>query len=105
MQNHIHDRDDVCERLFFLALESALLKNSVLSCGALWVGLPQIIKRLAKKSRRADRTIVDALSDLGLHDLHNGADERTRGVIFTTIAPGISHIPDLRFIKMRKLVL
>ena len=105
VQDHVHDRDDVGEGLLFLAVEGALLKEAVLRGGALRIGLPQIIERLAEEARRADRAVVDALADLGLHDLHDGADERARGVILAAVAPGIAHVPDLGFVEVRELVL
>ncbi len=65
----------------------------------------QVIERLAQEARRAAGAVVDALADLGLHDLHHGADERARGVILAAVAPGVAHVPDLGFVEVRQLVL
>ena len=42
---------------------------------------------------------------LGLHHLHDGADERARGVILAAVAPGVAHVLDLGFVEVRQLVL
>jgi len=105
MQDHVHDRDDVREGLLLLAVESALLKDAVLRGSALGVGVLQVIERLAQEARRADRAIVDALSDSGFHDLDDGADQRTRSVILAAVAPGVAHIFDLGLVEVRELVL
>ena len=41
----------------------------------------------------------------GLHYLHDGANQRARGVILAAVAPGVAHVPDLGFVKMAQLVL
>ena len=45
------------------------------------------------------------LADLRLHHLHDGADERARGVILAAVAPGVAHVLDLGFVEVRELVL
>ena len=65
----------------------------------------QVIERLAQEARRADRAVVDALADLGLHHLDDGADERARRVILAAVAPGVAHVLDLGFVEVRQLVL
>jgi hypothetical protein len=45
----IHDRDHVCERLLFLAVERAVLKGAILRRGALRILPLEIVKRLAEK--------------------------------------------------------
>ncbi len=65
----------------------------------------QVVERFAQEARRADRAVVDALADLGLDHLHDGADERARGVILAAVAPGVAHVLDLGFVEVRELVL
>ena len=57
------------------------------------------------QARRAERAVIDALADLRVHDLNDGADERAGGVILAAIAPGVAHVLDLRFVEMAQLVL
>ena len=105
VQDHVHDRDDVGERLLLLAVEGARLERlEVLA----WSGLAcafMIIERLAQEARRADRAVVDALADLRLDHLDHGADERARRVVLAAVAPGVAHVPDLGFVEVRQLVL
>ncbi len=41
----------------------------------------------------------------GLDDLHDGANERARGVILAAVAPGVAHVPDLGFVEVGEFVL
>jgi hypothetical protein len=52
-----------------------------------------------------DLAVVDALADARLYHLNNRANERTRGVVFAAVTPGIAHVADLGFVEMRELVL
>ena len=65
----------------------------------------QVVERLAEEARRADGAVVDALADLRLHDLDDGADERARRVVLAAVAPGVAHVLDLGFVEVRQLVL
>ena len=65
----------------------------------------QINERFAQETRRAARAVVNFLADLWLDDLDDGADERARRVILAAVAPGVAHVLDLGFVKMRQLVL
>ena len=104
VQDHVHDGDDVGERLLFLADESRFLQRPHVSCLEVAI-LREVLKRLAQEAGRPDGAVVDALADLGLHDLHHRTDEWTRGVVLAAVPPGVAHVPDLGFIKMRQLVL
>ena len=105
MQDHVHDRDDVGEGLLFLAVEGASLEACVRS---LVVSLP-VAFRYSNASQRkpAEPTgaVVDAVADLRFHDLDDGSDERTRGVILAAVPPGVAHVLDLGFVEMGQLVL
>src|ERR1035441_3272971 len=48
MQNHVHDRDDIGERLLFLSVEGALLKYLCVFCCETRLCL-EILKRFAKE--------------------------------------------------------
>src|ERR1700730_16741510 len=74
MQDHVHDRDDIGERLLFLAVEGARLESAETLGGEAGLGLHEI-ERLAQEARRADGSIVNALADFGLLHLYHGADE------------------------------
>lgn len=49
--DQVHDRDDIGEGLFLLSVESAILQESVLRCGALGILLPQVVEGLAEEAR------------------------------------------------------
>jgi hypothetical protein len=105
VQDHVHDRDDVGERLLFLAVERALLQRR--SCAVVRLGPArlQVVVRLAQEAGGADGAVVDALADLRLHDLHDGANQRARRVVLAAVAPGVPHVLDLGFVQVRELVL
>ena len=65
----------------------------------------QVIERLAQKPRRSASPIINLLADLWFNHLHDGADERARGVILAAVAPGVAHVLDLGFIEVGELVL
>ena len=65
----------------------------------------QVVERLAQEARRTAGAVVDALADLGLHDLHHGANQRARRVILAAVAPGVAHVLDLGFVQVGQLVL
>ena len=69
------------------------------------IGVPEIFERLAQETGRATSPVVNALADLGLHDLDDGSNERARGVILAAVAPGVPHVLDLGFVEMRQLML
>ena len=122
VQDHVHDRDDVGEGLLLLAVEGARLEDiDILGSEVGCMGrmgrmrrilpilpihpIPQILKRLAQETRRAARAVVDAVANLRLDDLDDGADERARGVILAAVAPGVAHVFDLGLVEVGKLVL
>jgi hypothetical protein len=104
VQDHVHDRDNVSERLLFLAVERAVLERGEAFGGELALRL-EVLERLAQEARRTDRAVINALADLGLDRLDDGADERARGVILAAVPAGVAHIPDLGFVEMGHLVL
>ena len=103
VQDHVHDRDDVGERLLLLAVEGALLQR--FQVGRL-AGLgAQVVVGLAQKAGRAAGAVVDALADPRGQHLDHGADERARRVVLAAVAPGVAHVLDLGFVQVRQLVL
>ena len=104
MQDHVHDGDDIGEALFLLAVKSALLQPLQIADRKPFLGA-QIIEALAQEARRAAGAVVNLFADLRLDDLDHRANERARRVIFPAVAPGIAHVFELGFIKLRKLVL
>ena len=65
----------------------------------------QVVVRLAQEAGRAAGAVVDALADPGLHHLDHRADQRPRRVVLAAVAAGVAHVPDLRFVQVRQLVL
>src|ERR1019366_1043596 len=104
MQDHVHDGDDVGQRLLLLAVKSAGLERAEFPGSERGLGLHEI-ERLAQEARRTHGAIVDAFADLGPHHAHHGADERARSVILAAVAAGVAHVADLGLVEMRQLVL
>ncbi len=104
MQDHVHDRDYISQRLLFLAVEGAGLQDVVVAGGEVALSR-QVVECLAQEARRTDRAVINAFADFGLHHLHDSANQRARRVILAAVAPGVAHVLDLGFVKVRKLVL
>src|SRR5437879_9367882 len=92
------------EGLLFLPVKGACLERLEVFGGELAFGF-QVIERLTEEARRAARAVVDAVANLRLHDLDDGADERARGVILAAVAPGIAHALDFLLVELGQLVL
>lgn len=60
--------------------------------------------RLLGCPARADRTVVNLVANLGIHHLHNGANQGTWRIILAPVATSVAHVFDFRFVKMRQLV-
>jgi len=103
VQDHVHDRDDVGERLLLLPVEGALLER-LHFLGRQTLLRTQVVKGLAKEAGRADDAITDALPDMRLDHFDNGTYERAWRVILTAVAPGVAHVPDFGFVEVRQLV-
>lgn len=103
VQDHVHDRDDIGERLLFLAVKGAGLQRRQV-CGGQGAPCSQVVERLAQKARRAAGAVIDALADMGPGDRDDGADQWARGVVFAAVAPGVAHTLDLLFVERRQLV-
>ena len=103
VQDHVHDRDDVGERLLLLPVEGALLER-LHFLGRQTLLRTQVVKGLAKEAGRADGAITDALPDMRLDHFDNGTYERAWRVILTAVAPGVAHVPDFGFVEVRQLV-
>ena len=104
VQDHVHDGDDVGQRLLFLAVEGALLQGLDIRGGEARPGL-EIVEGLAQETCRTDGAVIDALTDLRLDHLDDGADQRTGGVILAAVAPGVAHVPDFGLVEVGQLVL
>ena len=105
VQDHVHDRDDISQRLLFLAVEGAFLQVAVLGGGSIGVLGAEVIERFAEEAGRADGGVADGLAKPGRGHGDNGTNERTRRVILAAIAPGVAHVFDLGFVEVRKFVL
>ena len=79
VEDHVHDADDIGERLFFLAVEGFCLERGEGLGGQFSAGF-DVLKRLAQEACRTDGPVVDGFADFGLDDLDNGPDEGARGV-------------------------
>jgi hypothetical protein len=104
VQDHVHDRDHVGERLLLFPIESLFLQRLEILCREVALG-GQIVERFAEEARRSAGAVIDALADLRFHHLDHRADQRARGVVFAAVAPGVAHVLDLGFIEVRELVL
>ena len=58
VQDQVHDRDDIGQRLLLLAVQGLFLKRLDVAGGELAAGL-QEVERLAEKARRATSAVVD----------------------------------------------
>lgn len=105
MQNHIHDRDDVGERLFLFAVERPFLQFAILSSRSLWMRRFEVVVSLAQESGRTTRAVVNGLAKLWLHHLHHRPNKRSGRVILASIPSRVAHVLDLRFVQVRKLML
>lgn len=104
VEDHVHGPDDVRERLFLLAVEGFFLEDvDVLRRELLRV--LEIVEGLAEEARGADRSVVDAVPDLGVDDLDDRADERARGVVLAAVPARVAHVLDLRLVEVAHLVL
>lgn len=104
VEDHVHDADDVGQRFLLLAVKCSLLKYLRLLAGK---GLAafQISEGLTKEARRAAGAVIDLVADPGGHHLDDGGDQRTGGVVFAAISPGVAHILDLVLVQVAHLVL
>lgn len=108
VEDHVHDRDHIGETLFLLAGEGAVLEG-VEVCGAEFAvggaAFAHVFEGFAQEAGGAHRRVVDRLSDLGVHHLHNGADQGPGRVVLTAVTAGVAHALDLFLIEHRELVL
>ena len=104
MQDHVHDRDDVGERLLLLAVEGTFLKGAEVRGGQSRLG-HHVVIALAEEARRTAGTVVEPLANPWPQHLHHGANQRTRGVVLAAVAAGVPHPLDLFLIQRRELVL
>ncbi len=100
VQDHVHDRDDVGQRLLLLAEERTLLERLEIRGRQLLLRF-EVIKRLAQEAGRTAGPVVNPLADLRLDDLHHGANQRARRVILAPVAAGVAHVLDLGFVQVR----
>ena len=102
MQDHVHDCNNVGEAFLFLAVEGLGLQRFELFGGELLV--TQIFIGFAQEPSRAYSTVVNRLADLRVNDFDHRANQWAWCVVFTTVAPGITHAFDLVFIQGRQLM-
>ena len=104
VQDQVHDRNDIGQRLLLLAVEGLFLKRLDVPGSEFATGL-QIVEGLAEKAPRATGTVIDGLADLRSNHLDHGTDERARGVILAAVAAGIAHALDLLLVERGEFVL
>ena len=104
VQDHVHDADDVGQRLLFLSVEGALLQGLRVFGGQALAG-PEIFKGLTQKARRTGRAVIHPVADSGSNHLHNSFNKRPRGVVFAAVSACVPHVLDFVFIQVRHLML
>ena len=104
MQNHVHDADDISQRLLFFAVEGLFLQGFRV-CGGEGLAVFEILERLHQEARGTHRAVIDLVADVGRDHFDDGLDERPGGVILAAVSPGIAHVLDLVFVQMRHLML
>ena len=103
VQDHVHDGDDIGERLLFLPVEGFGLER--VKIGRRNVGGQHVGVSLNQEARRTTGPVINRLPDLGVNDLEHGADQRTRCVILAAIPPCVAHAFDTGFIEVGQFVL
>ncbi len=99
MKDHVHDGDDIGQRLLLLAVKGARLQCFEIAGGQTGKAL-HVVEGFTQEARRAAGSIVDAFANLGFYHLNHGADQRARSVIFTAVASGVTHVLDLGFVEV-----
>jgi hypothetical protein len=103
VQDHVHDAEDVGERLLLLPVEGPALERVPFRGGE--VVAAQVLPGLAEEARRAAGAVVDRLADLRIDDLDHGADERPGRVVFAAVPAGVAHALDAGLVEVGQLVL
>ena len=103
VQDHVHDRYHVGQRLLFLAEKVGGLQRGAVLSGQVAPRF-QELEGFAEEAGGPDRAIIQALADPGLDHLDDRPDERARGVVLAAVAPGVAHVFDLCFVEVREFV-
>ena len=103
MQNAVHLRRNIRERLDLAAEEGLVLKD-VVGLRTVLVALLHVVEGLAEKPSRSTSAVIDLLAELRINDAHHHPDQRPRRIVLASVASGIPHFAQPRLVKHRKLV-
>ena len=104
MQDQVHDRDHVSQRLLLLSVEGLFLKRLEFLGGQAFF-LFHVVERLAQEPRRPASVVANALTDFWLDHLDHRSDERSASVVLAAVATRVAHVLDFGFVQVRKLML
>ena len=103
VQDAVHLRGDVGERLHFAAVEGMLLQGLPLVGGVRAVFV-HVVERLADEPRRSACVVVELLAELRVEDTDHHADQRTRRVVLPAVASGVAHFAKTALVEDAQLV-
>ena len=104
VKDHVHDRNDVGQRLFLLSVKALLLERfQILRRQSLFV--LHVIERFTQETRRSASIVANAFTDFRFDHLDHGANQRPGRVILAAVPASVAHVLDLGFVQMRQLVL
>ncbi len=89
VENHVHDPEDVGQRGFLVPEERLVIEFFEVGIGP-DLG-PDVAERLDEESAAPRGRVVDALSDLGVHEIDDEFDNAPRGIEFAGIPTVVAH--------------
>ena len=103
VQDHVHDGNDIGQRLLFLPVEGLGLQRVEVGGGD--IRRQHLPVSLHQEPRRPAGPVINGFADLWVNHLEHRANERARRVIFAPVAPRIAHPLDAALIEIGQLVL
>ena len=103
MQNAVHLRRHVGERLHLAAGEGAVLQNAV-RLGIVPRLIAHVGVALADEAGRAAGAVVKLLADFRVEQANHHANQGTRRVVLSAVASGIAHLAEPRLVGDAHLV-
>ena len=103
VQNHVHDTDDVGKTLFLLSVEGFLLQS--FPVGNALDFLLHVGVGFAKEPGTSASRVEHGLANFRVDDADDGADKRTRRVVFAAVTACVAHPADFVFVQVAHLVL